>query len=91
MLITGPTSRCHPAPTFSPQGISVIDLHGEVAILAGAASYHDDDPYQVGQGVATARTLARLGAAFVLADINSAVAAKCVQLRGSDAGPERSP
>ncbi|MGW6754924.1 hypothetical protein [Streptomyces sp. NPDC055817] len=69
----------------------MIDLHGEVATLAGAASYHDDDPHQVGQGAATARMLARLGAAFVLADINSAVAAKRVQLRGSDVGPERSP
>jgi NAD(P)-dependent dehydrogenase (short-subunit alcohol dehydrogenase family) len=53
----------------------VIALHGKVAIVTGAASYHgDDDPYRVGQGASSSSTLARLGANVVLADINGAVA-----------------
>jgi NAD(P)-dependent dehydrogenase (short-subunit alcohol dehydrogenase family) len=58
----------------------------QVAIVTGAASYRDDDPYQVGAGAATASTLARLGAAFVLADINGAVAEKCAEAIRSKAG-----
>ena len=58
----------------------MLDLHGKVAIVTGAASYHgDDDPYRVGQGAATSRTLASLGAAVVLADINGAVAEERAQ------------
>ena len=71
----------------------MIDLHGKVAIVTGAASYHgDDDPYRVGQGVATSRTLARLGAAVVMADINGAVAeerAEEIRVEAATRSPSR--
>jgi NAD(P)-dependent dehydrogenase (short-subunit alcohol dehydrogenase family) len=67
----------------------VIDLHGKVAIVTGAASYHGpDDPYRVGQGASTSSTLAGLGAAVILADINGAVAeerAEQIRAEGGDA------
>lgn len=65
----------------------MIDLSGKVAIVTGAASYHGDESLrQPGQGSETAATLARLGAAVVLADINGPAAeARAEQLRRSGA------
>jgi NAD(P)-dependent dehydrogenase (short-subunit alcohol dehydrogenase family) len=55
----------------------MIDLHGKVAIVTGAASFHGDETLrQPGQGSETAALLARLGAAVVLADINGEAAAR---------------
>ncbi len=65
----------------------MIALDGRVAVVTSAASYHgDDDPYRAGQGGATSSsTLARLGAAVDLADINGALAeerAAAIQPKG---------
>src|SRR5438067_2298237 len=71
------------------RGERMIDLHGKVAIVTGAASFHGDETLrQPGQGSETAAVLARLGAAVVLADINGAAAERrAEQLRtaGADA------
>ncbi len=57
-------------PGSRPSG-PIIDLGGKVAIVTGAASYHGDDSLErPGQGSETAATLARAGAAVVLADVN---------------------
>jgi len=67
----------------------VIDLAGKVAIITGAASYHGDASLrQPGQGSESARTLARLGAAVVLADVNGEAAeqrASEIRATGGDA------
>lgn len=55
----------------------LVDLSGKVAIVTGAASYHGDESLsKPGQGSETAHTLARLGAAVVVADINGEAAEK---------------
>jgi NAD(P)-dependent dehydrogenase (short-subunit alcohol dehydrogenase family) len=80
-MSTKPSERGASAP--------VIELGGKVAIVTGAGSYHGDPSLrQPGQGSESARTLARLGAAVVLADINGEAAehrASEIRAAGGDA------
>jgi NAD(P)-dependent dehydrogenase (short-subunit alcohol dehydrogenase family) len=68
-------------------GERLVDLSGKVAIVTGAASYHgDDDLSRPGQGSESAQTLARLGAAVVLADINGDAAERRAEQIRADGG-----
>jgi NAD(P)-dependent dehydrogenase (short-subunit alcohol dehydrogenase family) len=68
-------------------GEPLVDLSGRVAIVTGAASYHGDDTLrQPGQGSESAQTLARLGAAVVVADRNGAAAERRAEQIRADGG-----
>jgi hypothetical protein len=68
-------------------GEPLVDLSGRVAIVTGAASYHGDDALrQPGQGSESAQTLARLGAAVVVADRNGTAAERRAERIRADGG-----
>jgi NAD(P)-dependent dehydrogenase (short-subunit alcohol dehydrogenase family) len=72
-------------PNLTPSPL--VDLRGKVAIVTGAASYHGEGSLrQPGQGSETARTLAQLGAAVVLADINGPAAERRAEQIRADGG-----